>query len=529
LPEFLQGRRWFAGKAREIIATDIEDVIPVEHDGLESAVLVVQVSFASGNPDAYAVPIMFLQGQPATRARHDKPAAVLADLTLAGANPGAPGVLLDAFTDTGLAEVLLDAISRRRSLKGNVGELTATQTRLFKTLRDQGGDHAAAHVLGAEQSNSSVAFGTRFVMKLIRRLGEGTNPELEIGRFLTTKTAFQHTAPLAGALEYHRPRHEPMTVAILQGYVVNEGDAWHYTLDQVKRYFEQAMLRRARGEMPAPPPSGSLDLSATRLPAQPHEVIGAYLETAALLGQRTAEMHLALASDADDPAFAPEPFSSLYQRSLYQSTRNLTAEAFHLLRDRLADLPQNIATEANRLVGSEEQLLRTFHRIVGKRIEATRTRGHGDFHLGQVLHTGRDFVIIDFEGEPARSVSQRRIKRSPLRDVAGMLRSFDYAVHTVLYGPAGLGVIRPEEVPDLEPLATYWRRWVSASYLAGYLERARGERAAFIPPGTEQLALLLRILLLEKATYELGYELNNRPQWVQIPIRGILQLLDGQT
>ncbi len=526
LPDFLQGRRWFAGKAREIVAAEIEDIIPVEFNGLSSAVLIVQVSYAGGNPDAYAVPLMFAQGQHAAHLRHDHPAAVLADVELTGREGTTRGLLLDAFSDTALAEALLETITRRRSLKGSSGELSATQTRLFRKLRGDAGEHAAPYVLNAEQSNSSVAFGTRFIMKLIRRLSEGTNPELEIGRFLTEKTDFQHTAPLAGALEYRRPRREPMTLAILQGYVANEGDAWRYTLDQVKHYFEQAIMRRGRGEAFPTPGVTSLELSRGQPSPLAQEALGAYMQTAGLLGRRTAEMHRALASDPDDPAFAPEPFSSLYQRSLYQSMRNLSARAFHLLRDRQDHLPKHVKAEAKRLAGSEDRVLQTFHSIVGRKIEATRTRCHGDYHLGQVLHAGRDFVIIDFEGEPARSVTERRIKRSPLRDVAGMLRSFDYAVHTVLYGPAGLGLIRPEEAPGLEPLATFWRKWVSASFLAGYLNTAQG--ASFVPPAVEQLDLLLRILLLEKAVYELAYELNNRPQWVQIPIRGILQLLKAQ-
>jgi maltose alpha-D-glucosyltransferase/alpha-amylase len=285
-------------------------------------------------------------------------------------------------------------------------------------------------------------------------------------------------------------------------------------------------MRRGRGEAFPLPGVTSLELSRGQPSTLAQEALGAYMQTAGLLGRRTAEMHRALASDPEDPAFAPEPFTSLYQRSLYQSMRNLTAHAFHLLRDRQGDLPKHVTAEAKRLAGAEDRVLQTFHSIVGRKVEASRTRCHGDYHLGQVLHAGRDFVIIDFEGEPARSVTERRIKRSPLRDVAGMLRSFDYAVHTVLYGPAGLGVIRPEEAPGLEPLATFWRKWVSASFLAGYLNNAQG--ASFVPPSVDQLDLLLRILLLEKAVYELAYELNNRPHWVQIPIRGILQLLKAQ-
>ncbi len=523
LPAFLQRRRWFAGKARPIVSVQIEDAIRIEHHGLVSVMLLVQVSHVSGTPDLYAVPVMFAEGQHAARLRREQPDAVLADVVVEGGDAPVHGLLLDAFTDTGLAEALLDAIGRKRVLKGSAGELRATQTRYYRKHVTGSTGPRPAHVLHAEQSNSSVAFGDQLIMKLIRRLSEGTNPELEIGRFFAESAHFSHTAPLAGALEYRLPRREPMTVAILQGYVPNEGDAWRYTLDEVRHFFEQALLRKAAGEELPPPDATALELSHAAPTDAAQQALGAYLQTAELLGRRTAEMHLALASDREDAAFAPEPFSSLYQRSLYQSMRNLTARAFHLLRDRQGDLPEPVVVEAEQLAAAEDRVLQTFHRVVGRRISAMRTRCHGDYHLGQVLHSGRDFVIIDFEGEPARSVSERRIKRSPLRDVAGMLRSFDYAVHTVLYGPAGLGVIRPDEAPGLESQATFWRKWVSASFLAGYFDEA-GD-ATFLPHDGDQLALLLRILLLEKAVYELAYELNNRPQWVQIPVRGILQLL----
>ena len=163
------------------------------------------------------------------------------------------------------------------------------------------------------------------------------------------------------------------------------------------------------------------------------ETLGAYVEFARLLGRRTAELHLALASRDDDPAFAPEPFTAFYQRGLYQSMRNLTARAFRLLADRVKSLPPDVQGDARTLAGLEDQTLAAFHTVLGRTIPATRIRCHGDYHLGQVLYTGKDFVIIDFEGEPARALGERRLKRSPLVDVAGMLRSFDYVVHAVLY------------------------------------------------------------------------------------------------
>jgi maltose alpha-D-glucosyltransferase/alpha-amylase len=317
-----------------------------------------------------------------------------------------------------------------------------------------------------------------------------------------------------------------MTVAILHGFVPNEGDAWRYTLDEVRLYLERALVRNAAvHEVPVPTRS-IVGLTAEDPPALVGDLVGAYLEKARLLGLRTAELHRALAAQTDDAAFAPEPFTTLYQRSMYQSGRTLTARSFALLRDRLGTVPKDTQADARRLLERESAVLRALHEITSRKLPARRTRVHGDFHLGQVLHTGRDFVIIDFEGEPARPLGERRLKRSPLRDVAGMLRSFDYATQTVLRGTDGPGVFRTADLPVLRPWGAYWRLWVSSAFLRAYLRGVAG--SGLVPTAGPDLELLLRVLLLEKSVYELAYELNNRPTWVGVPICGILDLVPGE-
>jgi maltose alpha-D-glucosyltransferase/alpha-amylase len=234
-------------------------------------------------------------------------------------------------------------------------------------------------------------------------------------------------------------------------------------------------------------------------------------------------MHLALASDRDRPGLAPEPFSKLYQRSLYQSMRNLTGRVFQLLRQRLRTLPEGSRAEVQKVLDQEGKILDRFRALIDLKITGTRIRCHGDYHLGQVLYTGKDFVIIDFEGEPARPISERRIKRSPLRDVAGMLRSFNHAAYSAFFSQRESGLIRPEDLAFLESSAEFWRLWVSAAFLKSYLEAAM--QGAFIPKTRKELQALLDIFLLEKAVYELGYELDNRPEWTLIPIQDIHQLL----
>jgi maltose alpha-D-glucosyltransferase/alpha-amylase len=257
------------------------------------------------------------------------------------------------------------------------------------------------------------------------------------------------------------------------------------------------------------------------VPILARELIDSYLESARLLGQRTGELHKALASSTEDPDFAPEPFSMLYQRSVYQSLQSQISQVFQELRARLKHLPDGLRAEAQRVLDLEGEIRRHYRSLLQHKLNTMRIRVHGDYHLGQVLYTGRDFIIIDFEGEPARPLSERRIKRSPLRDVAGMLRSFHYASYMALFGQ--VPSIRPEDFPALEPWAQYWYTWVSVAFLKAYLAVAKDE--SFLPKDALELQVLLDAYVLAKAVYELGYELNNRPDWLQIPMKGLLRLV----
>jgi maltose alpha-D-glucosyltransferase/alpha-amylase len=260
------------------------------------------------------------------------------------------------------------------------------------------------------------------------------------------------------------------------------------------------------------------------LPAEAHERIGPYLEEARLLGLRTAELHTTLASaEQEDPEFVPEPFTDFYRRGLYQSmlgTANLTIP---LLRTHLKGLSDPVRLLAKEVLDVESQLRKRLLAIRDHKLKGARIRCHGDYHLGQVLYTGKDFIIIDFEGEPARPLNVRKLKDSPLRDVAGMLRSFHYAAQASSVGlVAG---VRPEDAALLAPWSRFWQTWVSVSFLKAYLSVQ--EIAMILPPSMEDIQLLLDGYILQKALYELGYELNNRPDWIQIPLEGILQIAES--
>jgi maltose alpha-D-glucosyltransferase/alpha-amylase len=318
-----------------------------------------------------------------------------------------------------------------------------------------------------------------------------------------------------------------MTFGVLQAFVPNEGDALRYTLDDLARYFERVLTAASATALSDIPLAHDplMVLVGQETPALARDLISAYLQSAELMGQRTAELHTALAAGSPENGLAPEALTPLHQRSIYQSTRSAVSAVFPLLRKQIARLPEEVASDAQRVLDLESEALRRFQTVLERDISGMRIRCHGDYHLGQLLYTGKDFVIIDFEGEPGRPLSERRLKRSPLRDVAGMLRSFQYAAYTALHNETTLGLITPERLPVMEDWATFWQTWVSVSFLKSYF-LVMGEHRV-LPSTPDETQLLLDIFLLEKAVYELGYELNNRPGWVQIPLRGILRLLDG--
>jgi maltose alpha-D-glucosyltransferase/alpha-amylase len=425
-------------------------------------------------------------------------------------------LLYDALGPPNFAEAILGAIARKRRAAGGIGTLVGSTTHAFARLRGPETVRLEAQLSVAEQSNNSVIFGERLMLKVFRRLEEGVNPELEVGRFLTEKTNFAQTAPLAGSLEYRRAQGEPVTIAILQGYVPNQGDAWQYTLNTLAHFFASPDLV---GLEPGAMPRSLVEASKKDLPEIASKTIGGYLESARLIGKRTAELHLALSSDPEDPAFAPERISSSDQRSIYQSISGLSNRATDLLRTQLRNVPAEARDDAKKVLELEPRIASVLKSFLSRRLTTARIRIHGDYHLGQVLYTGTDFVIIDFEGEPTRTLYERRLKRLAMRDVAGMLRSFSYASQVALRSQE----ISAEKLPALQNWAHFWVDSVSTVFLKSYLATAGNQ--SWLPQTQEDLEVQLTTMLLEKALYELRYELNSRPDWVRIPLRGILDLV----
>jgi maltose alpha-D-glucosyltransferase/alpha-amylase len=545
LPRYLKGCRWFGGKAKTIRGVSIVESIPLAKNSDLSYALILEVKYTEGPDDSYLLPVSYAvtrKGeQPleefvveGLRVRLDYewltikakmimeefPQGVIARLHVGDDE----GILYDAVYDDRFRETLLNTIHRRRKLRGSAGEVVGFQGRTFRRLLSHPEIPVTSQVLKAEQSNTSILYEDKFYFKLFRGLKEGANPDQEIVQFLTEKASFEYIPPFAGSIEYRRPGSEPILIGLLQGFTPNQGDAWKYTLDGLGRYYERVLSRvKEMKEIPKAPPSFD-EIDSASIPPLLRELMeGHYLEMVALLGKRTGEMHLALSSFPEERDFAPEPFSMLYQRSLYQSMRALLRKTFQALKKNIRNLPEALQEEASSILRSDQKISSRLQEIVGRKFSAMKIRIHGDYHLGQVLYTGKDFMIIDFEGEPARALSERRLKRSPLQDVAGMVRSFHYAAFIALFKEASM---RPEDIPVLEPWADLWYRYVSGVFLRSYLEMVRN--APFIPAEKKEFEMMLKAFLLEKAIYELGYELNNRPEWVVIPFRGLKDLLGSE-
>jgi maltose alpha-D-glucosyltransferase/alpha-amylase len=521
LHNFVVQSRWFGGKARKIKNIEIRDIVRLKHSEI-STLLLIQIEYADEDPDLYVLALSYATGQRAEDLRNYHLKSVVTNLHIRSREED--GVLYESFLDHDFCAHLLESMQKRRRFRGNQGELVFSPTRIFRDLiREEGS--LEPYASRAEQSNTSIVYGERFILKIYRRLEAGINPDLEIGNFLT-ENRFAHTPPIAGSIDYQPTgRGNVMTISLLQGFVTNEGDAWQYTLDTLDDYFEHVQITGAEIEPEIFTIQKLLEL-VDREPPFSHELLGPYLQFAYVIGHRTAEMHVLLARPGSGPDFEPEAFSTLYQRSLFQSQRALTNQTFLLLRRQVKDLPEKLKEQGQQILSLREEIFNRFKKLLGGKIQAKRIRCHGDYHLGQILYTGKDFVIIDFEGEPARPISERRLKRSPLRDVAGMLRSFHYAAYAALFNRFRSGVINEEEYLTQENWAKFWNLWVSVVFLKGYLEIAGKQE--FLPQEREQLQTLLECYLLEKAIYEIGYEMNNRPDWLRIPFQGILQILQEE-
>ncbi len=507
-------QRWFGSKARTIRAARILDTLPLT---AEVRLMLVEIQFTEGPSEVYQLPLALATGSKAARLLADEAAAVWARVEVAGG--GEPAALFDELLDDAFCGNLLGMFDAESHFKGERGEWVAWRSDTFAAVRGDTTDTLVARLSQAEQSNSSVIFGDRLILKLFRRLETGPNPEVELTAHLT-RQGFAHVPPLAGAIEYRQVGQEPCVLGVLQQHVPNQGDAWQYFLGRL-----ETLLRETAASTPLLDATlgdaGLLAAADEPIPPAVVKVVGPFLADAKRLGQRTAEMHLALAAGANEPDFAPHPLSLDDQRAFSQRTGALVEDAFELLRRHVPGMSAEVGRRAEEVLACRPLALDRVAKSAELPIDVHQIRCHGDYHLGQVLVTDGDFAIIDFEGEPARPLSERRKKQLALRDVAGMIRSFHYASRA-----AAEHVKQSLAAADAERIdhwAAAWYFWTGVSFLAAYRQTAGN--GLFVPASDEAFGRLLDACLLEKAVYELRYELNNRPDWVYLPLAALAELL----
>ena len=522
LRAFLVKQRWFASKARTIHGVQVSQVIPLGNGNSPYVFLICLVDYYEGDSESYLIPLAYASAEEKYEILLKYPNEILVKVNVK--NHQEEGVVFDALCDDSFCDYLLKMMMRRKlsnKLKNSI-QTNATPV-LRATLKTrEGWPHG--HAIRGDQSNSSILYEDAFILKLFRKLDKGINPDLEICRLLTNQK-FEKAPQLAGSIELPISRQDPMTLAVMSRYVPNEGAAWNYTLDNLEQYFERMQTMKIKLDSFKIPTGPMIDAIEHETTSLAHQCISTFLNSAQQLGECTAELHVCLSKIPGNDC-QPEAFTLLYQRSLYQSQRNLIGQVLGGLKKSQKKLSRELQGKARKILEKQPAFFRRLAGLTKNKIHAKRIRCHGDFHLGQVLFTGKDFVVIDFEGEPAKSITERRIKRSPLRDVAGMLRSFHYAVHASLIHEQTKGAVRPQHGRRLLTWARYWNYWVSVNFLKGYIGGMKGN--SLLPKTKPEIDFLLQVFLLEKTVYELGYEMNHRPDWIRIPIQGLFEMVEGE-
>jgi maltose alpha-D-glucosyltransferase/alpha-amylase len=520
LPGYIQRRELYPA-SDPITTVRLMHTGRIDEDSVEVWFLIAAVTFRSGKAETLVLPVTFVPEEQLDELL--LPVEVAGLVRLAGPEAG---VLCQALSVPACCRTIARTILGGRSLRMGDEEIVATPMQTVPIPSDL--DSLPLSLVRGERRNTSLFYGTKFFLKTFRRLEAGVNPDLEVGRFLARQSEYSGTAEILGALEYRRQDAEPTTLAVLHRYVPHQGTAWQMTLEYLSRYFER-VAALSRGH-PVLPPDPAHQHASNTIPLEEwEELLAGFPEAARQLGERTAELHRALSGDTTDPAFAPEPFTRYYQRSLYQSMRNLTERVCRRLAQDRAYLPASASDMADQFLRGRERLLQRFHVLLETSFDGMRIRCHGDYHLGQLLYTGKDFVVIDCEGDSTRPVGERRIKRSALRDVAGLLRSVDAAVRGVLLGLGSSrgrspGLVRPEDRVALEPWARAWWERMAREFTGAYSAAVAG--TGLLPTDSGRQALLLDVLLLEEALQEIAAELDTRLDWVVVPLQAALNLLD---
>jgi maltose alpha-D-glucosyltransferase/alpha-amylase len=501
LADYLPRQRWFGAKGKRIVSVHLHDHAVLPAAPRPTLLALVAVQFHEGPAQRYA---LFLVMTPHLESNQ----APLPDhvFTLSESDTIGRVSVLDATADAEACLSLVDGIRNGLQWPGCRGAFRCLPTSAADSALTVPLRHAKR--LSGEQSNTSIVFDRRVILKLMRKFDPGINPDREILEFLTTHTRYRSVPPLIGSIEYQGRSESPATVGLLQTFIPNDGDGWSAAIEHV-----QALLRDSRLQITS-------GWTEARLRELVQESCRPDVTAMRRLGAITAELHIALSSNTSDPAFRPERISepdiSEWRVGMASQIGAVFTQLRKMDRNRQAHV-QLTGDEIDSLESGCEKELDGLRNLLDDPV--TKSRVHGDYHLGQVLKTGENFIILDFEGEPARRLEERRAKQCALKDVAGMLRSFSYAACAARRDGK-------RDAPDDEKITTLWEQLVSEAFWTGYTSIARPGQVSFLPGTQEGAHTVLRVFELDKTMYEIGYELNNRPDWLDIPLNGLRRVLD---
>lgn len=516
LPDYLPKTNWYTAKHRVIYSCTISEQLFLPLGNSEVWLLLIDVSYKSGLPETYLLPITFAQKKFANNLLQEFPQAVLAELTWNGHG----GILCDAFFTTSLQYWLFENMAKGESLAFETSAISFAGTeKLKKYLKDHTDIRSRIH-LSRYQDNTAITYDNIFFLKVYRKLDEGINPDYELSQYLSQQVKFKFVPHYLGALEW-KFRKEKYVLAVMEELVENHGDGYTYMLERVNNYIERIIARKDSLQKIEIKKGLVQPVSFENLPIELQDLLGARAsEQSRLLGERTGQLHLALSKNNTSKDLAPENFSLHYQRSLFSSSVALVRETYNNINKNKNQVLERDKLAVDKLFGHKSEMLFVFKKIYSRKLDVVKTRIHGTLHLGQILLTGKDVAIHDFGGNPTRSYSETRLKRSPFVDVTSMIRSFYYAGYD---GFLSTSHVKSEEIEHLLPYADVWIHYMSGFFLRAYLETVKG--TDLIPRSNDELDIMLKNYLLEKALAAFNYELVNRPEKLIIPLAIIRDIL----
>jgi len=512
LTTYLKRMRWFGGKARAVNAVKVYQNIILETSDGFAHYLLLKVRYSDGPTEIYALPIVFISERQAEMGEIPSE-AIICKLE----NEVQTGYLIDGIYSENFRNALFMLMAKNAAINGNHYPVKAIAGKFL--IQNGIPENLTSKVLKADQSNSAIIFNDTYFVKLFRKVEYMVNPDFEIINFLTEQHQFNNIPAYGGSVELIHPEKPNLLLLMLQQLVPNKGDAWQYFLQELKGFYEHA-IESEYHLRPLPIKPHTLSLNWENTPESLQLLIGKdAANRAALLGKRTAEMHLALANTPNNPDFAPRPLDENFQKHLLENLEKLVKNKFELLEKNIEKVPISMRQEAQYMIHEYDRVIAFLRRVLTKPLEGNRIRIHGDYHLGQVLVTNDDYFILDFEGEPDKLHEERRDLYPSLKDVAGMMRSFRYAAYAVIFQQYDSDeALRGK----LMPVADVWYHYMSRYFLGSYIETAHGSG---IIPSDDKINDLLQIYSFKKAIYELGYEINNRPDWAVIPLQSLVKFV----